>query len=337
MNKDNKTVVVSGIPEERFEKYGATWPEDWEIRFTDRTYTPEVMADADYLVVDSMDPVTPEILDSAPQLKMVHTEGVSFNMVDTYYAAKLGIMVCNNRAVNKVSVAEHCISMMLAGAKHIHILDHKIRAEGYVSANKDFLEMGVGEIAGKTVGMIGMGAIGREVLKRLQGWDCRLCYYDPFRMPEEAEKEMGVTYADLDTLLKVSDSITIHVPVVPSTIGMIGRAQLELTKPTATLVNVSRGSIIDDEALAWALENDRLGCAALDTIDPEPLPPDHVLLKMSTRHAREKLVLTTHSAGKTTDAFRRMLEWTVSDCTSAESGLIPANVVNGVKELRSVQ
>jgi len=328
-NTQNKTapVVVCGLPEERFTRYGVTWPEDWVVRYVNRKYTPDVMADADYLLVDAMDDVNAELMDSAPELKVIHSEGVSYNRIDTEAASERGIYVCNNRAVNKVAVAEHCIALMLAGVKKISMLDNEIRQKGYASANAHFLEVGVSEIAGMTIGMIGMGAIGREVLARLQGWDCNLCYYDPFRMPEEAEKENNLTYMELDDLFRASDVITVHVPVLPSTIGMVGKDQIAEMKKDAVLVNVSRGSIVDQDALVEALENGSIGCAALDTVDPEPMPADHPLLNMS-EEAMERVVFTTHSAGRTKDAFRRMLEWSVNDFRLANDGGQPNNIVN---------
>lgn len=329
-----RPVVVCGLPKARFEKYGVEWPENWDVRYTDRVYSPEVMKDADYLLSDSMDDIDASILESAPHLKVAHAEGVSFDRIDAKRAAELGICVCNNRAVNKGSVAEFCIGLLVAGYKRINILDHKIRKEGYPAANQAFLNMGIGDLEGKRIGMIGMGAIGREVLGRLQGWGCDLCYYDPFRMPHEMELEKHLTYLEFDELIRTSDIITIHLPVNPSTEGMIGKKQFQEMKNTAVLVNVARGAVIDDNALVWALENNEIGFAALDTVDPEPMPSDHVLLTMS-KDAEEKLILTTHCAGRTADAFRRMLEWSIRDFQMAEDGKLPNNVVNGVKAVRA--
>ena len=328
-----KPVVVCGLPESRFEKYGVTWPEDWDVRYVNRQYTSENLADADYLLVDAMDDVTAEMMDWAPELKVIHSEGVSFNKIDIEAAKERGICVCNNRAVNKVSVAEHTVMLALAGVKRVTVLDSLIKTQGYKAASDWFLANGVCEIAGMTVGMIGMGAIGREVLARFKGWDCNLCYYDPFRMPEEAEKANNLTYLELDELFAKSDIVTVHVPVVPSTVGIVGWDQIKAMKPGAVLVNVSRGSMVVEDALVWGLENGVVGCAALDTVDPEPMPDDHPYRNISPE-AMERVIFTTHSAGHTQQAFRRMLQWAVADFQKAEAGELPNNIVNGVNKLR---
>lgn len=324
-------VAVSSVAEKRFQKYQVSWPEGWDVRYIQPPYTEEVLnvcKDADYLFVDSMDPITEEIITRCPHLKMIHTEGVSYDKIDIQAAAKAGVYVCNNRAVNKTAVAEHCVCLMLAGIKKVAWLDRSVREKGYAAANQAFLASGIHEIGGMTVGMIGMGAIGKEVVARLTGWNCRLCYYDVFRMTPEQETSLGVEFLELDELLKQSDIISIHVPVLPSTIHMIDRRALGLMKPNAIVVNVSRGEIICDEDLVRALENDVIGGAALDTIAPEPMPDDHPLRRMSEK-AEAKLTITTHVAGKTDEAFQRMLVWAVENFQRVERKEPPINVVNG--------
>jgi phosphoglycerate dehydrogenase-like enzyme len=326
-------IVVCGVPEERLERYNLFWPEGWDVRYSNRTYTSEIVRDAEYLLIDSMDSVDASVLEAAPNLRVLHVEGVSFDKVDCAKAAELGICVCNNKDGNKSSVAELCVGLIIAGWKRITLLDSKIRHEGYGSAAEAFVDLKIGDLIGRRIGMIGMGAIGKEVVKRLQGWDCDLCYYDPYRLPQEVELEKKLTYLDFDELIRTSDVITIHLPVNPSTVGMIGQKQLEEMKGTAVLVNVARGSVVDDEALVWALENNQLGVAALDTVDPEPMPDDHILMQMSDA-AKEKLILTPHAAGRTTDALKRMLEGCIRDFVLAEEGKMPNNIVNGVDKLR---
>ena len=187
--------VVCSLPETRFEKYSVSWPEGWNIKYIERPIDENglrEMQEADYLLVDCMDRITREMLEPCKKLKMLHVEGVSFNMVDIEGARELGIMVCNNKAVNAAAVAEHCAALMLAGYRKVGWMDHNVRRFGYAKANELFIERGVREVEGSTIGMIGMGVIGREVAKRLAPWGCRLIYTDPIRMDEELEKAYGL-------------------------------------------------------------------------------------------------------------------------------------------------
>lgn len=329
--------VVSSVPESRFEQYDISWPEDWAlVYFAESEMAPpyskkllDASRDADFVFVGSMHPVTEEYINNLESCRLLHVEGVSFDRVDIAAAAKKGIYVCNNQGVNKGSVAEHCIGMMLSCVKKIHYFDRKIREIGYAAADVEFLMEGTADISEMTIGMIGMGGIGKEVARRLSAWDCSLLYYDPIPQSEELERKYGMRRVSLEELLRQSDAVTIHLPVIESTTGMIGREQLEMMKNDAVLVNVARGAVIDQDALIWALENDEIGFAALDTVDPEPMPDDHPLLCMSKK-ARRKTLLTTHAAGKTRDDFRRMLKWATENFVRVEQGERPNNIVNGL-------
>lgn len=324
--------IVCSLPPSRFEKYGVSWPEGWDVRYIERPINEEglrEMQEADYLLVDCMDQITKEMLEPCKKLKMLHVEGVSFNMVDIEGAKELGIIVCNNRAVNASAVAEHCVALMLAGIRKIMWMDKTIRSEGYAKANSMFVAEGVHEIAGSTIGMIGMGVIGREVAKRLAPWGCRLVYSDPIRMNEELEKQFGLEYLSQEELMRVSDVISVHVPVLPSTINMINKDTIALMKNTVMIVNVARGEIVNNEDLAAALEAHDIGCVGLDTVSPEPMPDDHVLMNLS-KDAASRAIFTTHAAGRTDNAFKRMLEWAIANMQRIEAGENPINIVNGL-------
>ena len=323
---------MCSLPESRFVKYGVEWPEGWDVRYIDRPLNEEglvAMQEADYVLVDCMDRITKEMLESCSNLKMLHVEGVSFNMVDIEGAKELGIMVCNNKAVNAAAVAEHCAALMLAGYRKVGWMDHNIRSLGYAKANELFVSRGVREVEGSTIGMIGMGVIGREVAKRLAGWGCRLVYSDPVRMSEELEKAYDLEYLTQEELMKQSDIISVHVPVLPSTINMINKETIGLMKNDVLIVNVARGEIVNNEDLAWALENNEIGFAALDTVAPEPMPDDHVLRNLSSE-ADARVIFTTHAAGRTDQAFKRMLEWAIANMKRIECGEKPVNIVNGL-------
>lgn len=324
-------VVVSSVPAARFEKFNVSWPEGWEIRYVAAPYTQDQIVEAckgaDYLLVGSVDPLTGDTIKACSHLKLIHTEGVSFDKIDIATAKELGIPVVNNRAVNNTAVAEHCVCLMLAGTKRVGHIHRSVLANGYKATDAEFVAAGMHEIGGMTIGMIGMGAIGKEVAARLVGWNCNMCYYDPFRMTPEQEKALNVEYKDLDDLLAVSDIVSIHVPVLPSTVNMINHDALAKMKKNALIINVSRGEIVNNDDLVWALENDIIGGAALDTIAPEPMPNDHVLLHMSEK-ATGKLTITTHIAGRTDEAFARMLVWAIADMQRCENNETIVNIVN---------
>ena len=158
------------------------------------------------------------------------------------------------------------------------------------------LRSGTYEVHGKQVGIVGLGKIGRKVARLLQGFDASLVYYDVFRLPEAEEKRLGVTYRELDDLLATSDVVTLHVPSIPATVGMIGRRELGLMKPTATLVNTCRGAVVDEEALIETLREGKIRGAALDAFVKEPLPAGHPLLSLPN------VILTPHAGGANEDA-----------------------------------
>ena len=323
--------ITCTVPLQRFEKYGVFFPEEWEIDYLSDLCTDEEMIasaeKSDVLFVTSMQRVSRRVMEACPGLRLIHVEGVSFDKVDVVAAAECGIPVCNNKAVNCASVAEHSVGLMLAGLRHTARVDRQIRAMGYAAAKTRSLSEGVRELNSQHVGLIGLGVIGREIVSRLRPFGCRISYYDVVRLLEEREKETGVGYLPFEELLHSCDIISVQVPVLPSTVHMLSGPQVAMMKPTALVINVSRGEIIDNEALAEALEGGRIFGAALDTVDPEPMPADHVLLNMSPE-AMDRLTLTPHIGGMTDEAFGRMLRWAIANFRRLEKGEALVNAVN---------
>ena len=149
------------------------------------------------------------------------------------------------------------------------------------------------ELYGSTVGIVGMGRIGREVARRLAGWQAELIYYDPVRLPADVERELQVRYAELDQLLRTADAVTVHVPLNVHTRNLIDSESLSVMKPSAILVNTARGGLVDEDALAAALRSGQLLGAGLDVFIHEPIPVDHPLVELPN------VILTPHSAGPT--------------------------------------
>ncbi|MBQ6216560.1 MAG: 2-hydroxyacid dehydrogenase [Erysipelotrichaceae bacterium] len=322
--------VLTSIPAARFEKYGAEFPEDWEVSRLPAPFTLDdvkAAGDADFVFIGSVEAFTGEMMDVLPSLKMIHTEGVGFDKVDVAAAKQRNIPVCNNRAVNNGAVAEHTVGLMLASLRRIPQNMKQLKKDGFVKTKKDFLAQGENEIAGKKVGFVGFGAIGKEAARRLQNFDVEILYYDAFRPSEEVEKQYNASYRELDDLCKEADIISIHVPVLPSTVNMFNKERFAMMKKTALLVNTARGEIVDNEALAQALETDEIYGAALDVVSPEPMPEDHIFFRLSD-HAAEKLIITTHVGGVTNEAFERMLKNGIANMQRVAAGQEALNIVN---------
>jgi D-3-phosphoglycerate dehydrogenase len=325
--------LVCTVEKERFDKYGIHFSPDWEVQQLAIPYTEEALIaackTADYLFVGSVHPVTAAVISACPHLKMIHVEGVASDKVDIAAAAKHNIPVCNNRATNNGAVAEHTIGLILASMRRTPYCNERVHTIGFAACMKEYRQEGERELAGKHVGLIGMGAIGREVAKRLLNWECRVSYYDAYRPNAETEQALQIDYLPLEEIIESCDIISLHVPVLPETIGMMNTERFRRMKKTAFLINTARGEVIDQDALAQALEEGEIAGAALDILTPEPAPADHVLLNLSPA-ATKRLIVTTHVAGTTDEAFSRMLKNAIENFERVERGEKPINIVNGL-------
>ena len=323
--------IVSTVLQSRFDKYGIHFPEDWEITYLEAPYTDEEMikaiGDKEYLLVNATHRVSKEVIDACPNLKLIQSEGVAFNMIDVNAAKAKGIPVANNRGANADAVAEATVALMLECFRTMAYYDKRLKAEPFVDVKNYALAQGVHEIRGKHIGFVGMGAIAKEAAKRLQNWKVKMSYYDTFRPTPEQEKELHVEYLPYDELVKQCDVISMHVPVFPETVGMLGEEQFKVMKKNAVVVNTARGEVIDQAALAKALEAGEIAHAGLDVLSPEPVPADHPLLNMSPEGAA-RLTLTPHTGGMTDEAFITMLTVAVENFERMERGEDPINVVN---------
>lgn len=333
-----KRIVIT-VPRKRFERFKVFFPDDWDIVYMEAPYSQEQLIHAcrksEYLFVGSIHPVEASVFESCPQLKMVHVEGVGFDKVDIVAAAEKQVPVCNNRAVNNGAVAEHTIGLILAALRRTALCNEQIYKIGYAACKAQHLSDGQHELAEKTLGLIGIGAIGREVAKRLRSWGCTIIYHDIFKLSEEEEKQLEVKHVDIDEIFLASDIISLHVPVVESTYHLVNKLRLLSMKRSAILINTARGEIIDQEALVDALEQGLIACAALDTLDPEPPPSDHVLLNLS-EVAKDRLILTPHIGGMTDEAFTRMLRNAIRNFERVEEGEEPVNIVNRLETVKGL-
>lgn len=285
-----------------------------EVKITNNGNPQEILPellDADGLII-RIGSIDRAAIMAAKNLKAIGRPGVGVDNVDLAAATERGIPVVIAPGANTRSVAEHALTLILASAKAVLPSDRQTRAGNFNVRNsyKAF------EIAGKTLGLIGYGNIGRELAKMSAAIGFNVMVYDPFVAPTAIE-QAGYQYeADMDRVLAAADAVSLHVPLTPETRCLINARSLALMKPNAVLVNCARGEIVDEAALFEALANGRLHSAAADVLSTEPVRPDHPLLQL------ENFIITPHMAGLTQEAAAGV-------CTMAAEGVLA--VVNGRK------
>lgn len=265
---------------------------DFEVRTidgTDRDLLRAELASADAVLVRSATQIDAEALSWSPQLKVVARAGVGLDNVDIKAATQAGVMVVNAPTSNIISAAELTVAHILGLARHLQ------RAHSSLSAGewKRSSYTGV-ELYEKTIGIIGLGRIGALVAERLRGFGVELIAFDPYVTAARAQ-QLGVQLVQLDELVERADFLTIHMPRTPETLGMIGEEQLKSMKPTAYVVNVARGGLVDEAALAAALANKEIAGAALDVFMQEP-PADTSLVGLANVNVTPHLGASTEEA-----------------------------------------
>jgi phosphoglycerate dehydrogenase-like enzyme len=232
-----------------------------------------------------------EFFRSAPKLRLVQLLSAGYDRVDVEAARKAGVPVASNGGANAIAVAEHTILLMLAVLKQLVRFHQDVVAGRWRPPASS--ESPVYELAGRTVGIVGLGNIGKKVARRAAAFDARVQYYDIVRLTEAEEDALGVRFVLLSELLRTSDVVSLHVPLTDATRRMIGARELALMKPGAILVNTCRGPVVDETALYQALSGRRIAGAGLDVLVDEPPPKDHPLFGLPN------VTLTPHSAGPT--------------------------------------
>ncbi len=234
-----------------------------------------------------------EFFRSAPKMRLVQLTSAGYDQVDVEAARKAGVPVSNNGGANAIAVAEHTMMLMLATLKRLVWHHNNVVAGKWRIGN--LADSRVYEVAGKTLGIVGLGNIGKKVARRAAGFDMTVIYYDIRRLTEDAEDALGVRFVLLSELMRRADVVSLHVPLDDSTRGLIGARELAAMKPSAIIVNTCRGPVIDENALYQALKSEKIMGAGLDVMVDEPPAPDHPML------ALPNVTLTPHSAGPTWD------------------------------------
>ena len=232
-----------------------------------------------------------EFFRAAPKLRLVQLLSAGYDRVDVEAARKAGVPVANNGGANAIAVAEHTMMLMLAVLKRVVRFHNDIVAGKWRAA--DTAHARVYELAGQTLGIVGLGNIGKKVARRAVAFDMNVQYYDIARLTEDQEDALGVRFVLLDELLRTSDVVSLHVPLDDSTRQLLGAREFAMMKPSAILINTCRGPVVDEDALHRALTEGRIAAAGLDVMVEEPPSPNHPLF------ALPNVTLTPHSAGPT--------------------------------------
>lgn len=238
-----------------------------------------------------------EAYTNAKRLKLVQVLSAGYDYVNIAGARKARIPICSNGGANSVAVAEHAIMLMLAVYRKLVTFHQNVAAGRWHQGIPRTVD--IYELEGKTIGLVGLGNIGRQVARRVRAFDAQVIYYDAIRRSPREEEELGVRYVPLDTLLETADIVSLHVPLNESTRHIIDAQALGRTKPTAIVINTCRGEVIEEGALVEALRHGRILGAGLDTQAKEPPDLHNPLLTLPN------VTLTPHSAGPTVDSYRK--------------------------------
>ena len=280
----------------------------------------EKVRDIDGLLCLLTDKIDARIIEAGERLKVISNYAVGYDNIDVEVATKRGIYVTNTPGVLTETTADLAWAILMAIARRVVEADKYVRAGRWVHAWGPKMMLG-SDVHGKTLGIVGLGRIGSAVARRAKGFNMRVIYYDVFRR-EDLERELGLEYKPLEELLKEADYVTLHVPLTKETYHLIGERELDLMKPTAYLINTSRGAVIDQKALYKALKERRIAGAALDVFEKEPIDPDDPLLKL------DNVVLTPHIGSASIETRKKMAMIAAENLVSVLRGVEPPNLVN---------
>ncbi len=277
------------------------------------------VADKDAVVCQLTDSIDADLMDSGRELQAIANVAVGFDNIDIAAATERGILVTNTPGVLTDTTADLAFTLLMAASRRIAEADRFLRAGRW---NQWKIDLFCGhDIHGQTLGILGLGRIGRSMAQRARGFGMRVVYHDLDRATPEDESEWGIEYVDRETLFRDADFLSIHVPLNEHTRHAVGSAEFELMKPTAVLVNTSRGPVVDEKALAHALESGQIASAGLDVFEEEPSVEPRLL-------ALENVVLVPHIGSASIKTRTRMCTMAAENAAAVLTGRRPPNPVN---------
>ncbi len=285
--------------------------------------------DAEVIIADAIAEVSAGLIEGMPHLKLIHSEGVAYNRIDLEAARKRGIAVCNCAGMNASAVAEQTVLLMLGVLHDVAGNDAAVREGRQIQVKECYMTAGsLKELADCTVGLIGFGNIARETARRLRAFGTEVYYYKRTPAEQSVEEEYHAHYLPLAELLGKCDVVSLHLPVTPDTAGMCDDAFFAQMKKGSYLINTSRGELVDSAALVRAIQSGTIAMAGLDTLEKEPVQPDHPLLNQPEEIMR-KILFSPHIGGITASSFRRGYRIIWENIRAASDGKNFQYVVNG--------
>ena len=288
-------------------------PDNVEVTVVDRTLPAAdqiaLCRDADAIISSE---VTTEVLRECPNVKLVQTLSAGYDRMDLEAILEMGIPVANNGGANAISVSEQTLGLMIGIGRNLMAQwDTTTRQRNW---RGNLYQTDLTEITDKTVGIIGLGRIGRQVAKRLTGFDTRTIYYDVVDIPEDVRQEVKAEPVGFEELLETSDFVSIHVPLTRRTRGMMSDREFDLMKPTAFFINLCRGPVVDEAALYRALTEAKIAGAGLDVLEVEPTPADNPLFDL------DNVIITPHMAGQSQETALRAAHFAYGNILRVLSG-----------------
>ncbi len=306
----------------------AECPPELALRMTpagDRADRHSLVGDAEFLV-GGITPIPASLIHAAPRLRLIHKWGIGVDKIDLAAARARGVPVAITAGANAVPVAEFTLLLLLAVLRRLPYREAQLRA-GEWERPRGEARAQARQLRGQVVALIGLGAIGREVARRLRAFDADVRYFDVRRLAPDEERTLGVGFRDLDALLPEADVVSLHVPLLPSTRRLLSRERIARLPPHAIVINTARGELVDEEALAEALADGRLAGAGVDVFGAEPPPTEHPLLRVKA----PGLVLAPHVAGSVFDNVGHVARHVFANIRRVLAGepLPPCDFVSG--------
>jgi phosphoglycerate dehydrogenase-like enzyme len=271
----------------------------------------EMAGEAEYFLVSGRLPIGKDVLAVAKRLKMIQRTGVGTDMFDMDALKERGIPLYVNMGVSAISVAEHAMMLMLSVLRRLTVLNAEVKSGIWTKQANGVRNH---ELYGKTIGMVGMGNIGKAVAKMLQGFDVKIYYYDMYRLKPEQEATLGIVYKPLQEVLQAADIVSLHCPLTADTKNMMNAGMFACMKKGSILINTARGGLIDEAALVQALRTGHIKAVGLDVFSQEPPDKANALLGLDT------VTATPHVGGLTYEAFRSMMVEAMQNMQLFEEG-----------------
>jgi phosphoglycerate dehydrogenase-like enzyme len=288
-------------------------PDDLEVTVVDPSLSEaekiELCRDADALITSDL---STNVLRECPKVKLIQTLSAGYDRLDLESILEMGIPVANNGGANAISVSEQTLALMIGIGRNLMAQWESTTRQRQWRGS--LYQTDLSEVTDKTVGIVGLGRIGRQVAKRLTGFDTRTIYYDVEDIPGDVQLEVKAEPVSFDELLETSDIVTLHVPLTRRTRGMMSDREFAMMKPTAFLINLCRGPVVDEAALYRALTEGQIAGAGLDVLEVEPTPADNPLFDL------DNVIITPHMAGQSSETALRAAHFAYGNILRVLSG-----------------